>query len=366
MPDGAGTVPMSVRSRLTFERQIRQPLEDSGVAPALAHAVTEALMIELLGESAKAKKAKSSDGEEKRTARSKKGADAEGSHGIASASAELQTNQVTVLGRPEVEFLLAEAKELARVATDPDKVKSAVKDRFTKEWKENLRRLRVGAGLDAALFGRMVTSDILARTDAAIHVAHAMTVHAEAAETDYFAATDDLLGSGPEAELGSGHIGNAELTTGLFYGYAVVDVPLLISNLEGCARSDWESANATLARHVVKNLVHMLATVSPGAKIGSTAPYSFAHLVAIEAGNAQPRTLANAFLKPVSMRPDAMANAFAALAGHWNELDETYGRKEQRALAALGDATALSSSGAERMPLPMLAAWASAQVGKEA
>ena len=32
-------------------------------------------------------------------------------------------------------------------------------------------------GLDAALFGRMTTGDMLARCDAAIHVAHAFTVH---------------------------------------------------------------------------------------------------------------------------------------------------------------------------------------------
>ena len=44
--------------------------------------------------------------------------------------------------------------------------------------------------------------------DAAIHVAHAFTVHAEHTETDYFAAVDDLLGGrDDEAQLGSGHIG---------------------------------------------------------------------------------------------------------------------------------------------------------------
>ena len=37
------------------------------------------------------------------------------------------------------------------------------------------------AGLEGALFGRFVTSDILARSDAPVHVAHAFTVHPEEA-----------------------------------------------------------------------------------------------------------------------------------------------------------------------------------------
>jgi hypothetical protein len=52
----------------------------------------------------------------------------------------------------------------------------------------------LNAGLEAALFGRMVTSDPDANTDAAIHVAHAFTVHREEAETDYFTVVDDLEG----------------------------------------------------------------------------------------------------------------------------------------------------------------------------
>ena len=56
------------------------------------------------------------------------------------------------------------------------------------------------------LFGRMVTSDPAASTEAAIHVAHAFTVHAEQAETDYFTVVDDLSegsGAGGIVALGS-------------------------------------------------------------------------------------------------------------------------------------------------------------------
>ena len=70
-----------------------------------------------------------------------------------------------------------------------------------------------------------------ANTDAAIHVAHAFTVHREESEGDYFTVVDDL--SVAEGETGSGGIFDTEITSGLFYSYVVIDVPLLISNLTG-------------------------------------------------------------------------------------------------------------------------------------
>ena len=53
------------------------------------------------------------------------------------------------------------------------------------------------AGLEAALFGRMVTSDPEANITAPVHVAHAFTVHGEEAEMDYFTAVDDLSDDEP-------------------------------------------------------------------------------------------------------------------------------------------------------------------------
>ena len=122
-----------------------------------------------------------------------------------------------------------------------------------------VRVLTYPAVFVGALFGRMVTSDPAANIDAAIHVAHAFTVHREESESDYFSVVDDLQQDDEDA--GAAHIGDMELTAGLFYGYVVVDVPGLVSNLEGCAASDWESADKTLAGKVVDHLVHLIATV---------------------------------------------------------------------------------------------------------
>lgn len=337
---------LSVRSRLTFDQQVLAPLVAENVDAALARAATEAVMIAVLGESAKAKKAKEEAKEEGEGGK-KKGAKKDES---AAEVEGLRTGQITVLGRPEIEFFLQEARALAAEAGTPAKVADAAKKRFTKEWGKNLEGLKKAAGLDAALFGRMVTSDKLARSDAAIHVAHAFTVHKEHTETDYFSAIDDLLRSGDETELGSGHIGTTELTSGLYYGYVVVDVAQLVSNLAGCKPADWASADKTLASQVVGRLVELVTRVSPGAKLGSTAPYSYSSLALVEVGASQPRTLANAFLEPVTTKrgPSLVANAYRALADYVVDVDSVYGLSLRRAHAALGPKSELDALGPSR------------------
>jgi CRISPR system Cascade subunit CasC len=331
---GAEPVELSVRSRHTFERFVLAPLVAEGVPADLARAATEAIMIAVLGESAKAKKAKEdAKSDDPAVKGKKKSAKKEGDE---EGAASLMTGQITVLGKPELDFFLTEARALAKDAGSVDKIEDAKKRRFTKEWDKNLNGLRRAAGLDGALFGRMVTSDKLARADAAVHVAHAFTVHGEHAETDYFAAVDDLLQGGDDPQLGSGHIGTTELTSGLFYGYVVVDVAQLVSNLEGGDARAWASADRKLAADVVASLVQLVARVSPGAKKGSTAPYAYAHLTMVEAGSAQPRTLANAFLKPVGAGSDLLAGTYEALAAYVTDVDQVFGLANRRALAAIG------------------------------
>jgi CRISPR system Cascade subunit CasC len=333
----AGNVSMSVRSRRTFEDLIVQPLVADGVDEEKARAAAEELLDKVLP---KSKHGKAGGDEE-------------------AAAGELHTGQVTILGRPEVDYLLSIAREAAVGADNVKQARDAVKKLDKGDFKKNLQELQRGAGLDAALFGRMVTGDVLARCDAAVHVAHALTVHDGFFETDYFSAVDDL--QGPE-ETGSGHINTAELTSGLFYGYVVVDLPLLVSNLEGCEREDWQAADRTLAAEVVRRLVHLIATVSPGAKLGSTAPYARALAVLAESGDAQPRSLANAFLEAVPSRGRLLAGTYASLAGHLGELDAMYGRDTERRLAAVEASDELLARVDERADLPGVAAWAAAEV----
>lgn len=347
---GEGPVAMSVRSRVTFQQLVRDRMIAEGIESALAIAATEEIMKLVLGESAKAKKKKSKAAEEEQVDESCK------------------TSQITVLGRPEVDFLFAEAMAIAKAsetASGKDlakKVQAAAKAYFDRDRQKNLKGLRMGAGLDAALFGRMVTSDMLARTDAAIHVAHAFTVHEEMTESDFFSAVDDLERERDDSAMGSGHIGTVELTTGLYYGYIAIDLPLLISNLEGIERKDWAQHRGPLAGEVIRRIIRLIATVSPGAKLGSTAPHSYAQLVLVERGAEQPRSLANAFLKPV--RPDREGDiakgTYRALGRHLEDLEQMFGSGPQRRFAGMGPVEALAPALQQehRGDLDEVASWA--------
>jgi CRISPR system Cascade subunit CasC len=265
------------------------------------------------------------------------------------------TAQVTVLGMPELEYVRLLARDVVQAAGgDAQRVQALIDDRMKdqKELKDNIKALMPGsleAGLGAALFGRMVTGDVLSRCDAAIHVAHAITVHGQMTESDYFTAIDDLVRE--DGDQGAGLINASELTSGLFYGYVVVDVDGLVGNLGG---------DRVLAGEVVERLVHIVATVSPGAKRGSTAPYAYSHLVLVESGKAQPRTLQNAFLDPVRTNGDVVARTYGAMRDHLADLDAMYGKNEMRAHAGLGSGPYFE----QKMPLADLAGWAMAQVAE--
>ena len=181
----------------------------------------------------------------------------------------------------------------------------------------------------------MVTSDLIANTDASIYVAHAFTVHSEESESDYFTVVDDLKGRS-EDDAGAAGIFDMELTSGLYYGYVVIDVPLLVSNIEGCDPTQWDAGQTErgLAAKVVYNLIHLIATVSPGAKLGSTAPFSWAQLLLAEAGERQPRSLANAFRTRVSEKA-GLAGALDKMKEYLEKIDSAYGVEEQRRFMCL-------------------------------
>lgn len=335
-------VPRSYRSRRTFNELVVGPLVEHGYPEPLAQAAVYALQQRMLN----GKKAGKTDiktllqpGEDDDT------------HKM------LETGQITILGEPELRELVKLAKErLDEIRADHphlwnedgvefgdefDDVVERVRNFSKKSIKDVLEGMKLAAGLDAAMFGRMVTSDVLARGDAAIHVAHAFTTHEQETESDYFLAADELKsGTG---ELGGGHINSSELTSGLFYSYQVVDVPLLVSNLTGRPREEWQEAERNLAGEVVRRMIHLVTTVSPGAKLGSTAPYSRAQALLVEAGNAQPRTLANAFQTPASQQ-NVLEDSYRKLGKFVSQMDAMYGVDAQRRLAAMGSSEGLTDA----------------------
>jgi len=359
------------RSRETFQRKLAQPLIDDGYPAPLVRAGAGALKEFLLS----GKKISKSDIE--KLIDPSKGDDKY------DPWKELETSQITIFGEPEMRYLRELLKSKINEikdefpefwdnddVTDKDIVSGAAGELsdFSKgDLKKNLKGLKSASGLDAAMFGRMVTSDILARGDAAIHVAHSFTTHEEESESDYFSAVDELRRDEPEesGELGAAHINSTELSSGLFYNYVVVDIPLLVSNLQGVERGEWENADKSMAAEVVKRMIQLVATVSPGAKLGSTAPYSYAQCLMVESGTSQPRTLANAFQKPVPKNSHGvLSNSYHSLANFVADMDQMYGKSNERRLAATGPKEILLEKldVDEFTPVPEIANWAADQI----
>ncbi|WP_020373817.1 type I-E CRISPR-associated protein Cas7/Cse4/CasC [Sulfobacillus thermosulfidooxidans] len=242
---------------------------------------------------------------------------------------KLETKQPILFGKPEADYFVSMIMKAVRSGSDA-KVEL---NKDLKNQKSNLQAMLgqltpPSVGFEGALFGRFVTSDVLARVDAPVHVAHAFTTHALDSEVDYFTVLDDLA---REEETGAAHANDQELSTGVFYGYVVVDIPGLISNLTACPRDQWKAQDLTGPLNLLKLFLEAVAKVSPGAKLGSTAPYARAQCVVLEAGSEQPRTLANAFLKPVrsnNLRSDLMTASVEAMANHITQLESMYDTKD--------------------------------------
>ena len=325
-------VPMAVRSRVTLDL-IRKKLIEGGLSEALAQSAGEGLrdagLLDKGGKESKGKEA-------------------------------LETGQAVLMGYAEIDYLVKRCAELAQENTEAKALKAAIA-KFLKDEKKNIEALKHGSGLESALFGRMVTSDVLASRDAAVYVAHAFTVHEAQVENDYFTVVDDLLREA--GEQGSAGIFDTELASGLYYGYVVVDVPQLIANLEGEKAKDWDTLPAEkreLAGRVVQHLLHLIATVSPGAKRGSTAPFEWAKFLLVEVGDWQPRSLAGAFQNALPLnRPAIREAAVQMLTDEIGKLDEAYGATLDRRFLAL-DKVAVPN--AQRLSQNDLATWVQAYI----
>lgn len=364
-------VPMAVRSRSTLEL-ISKRIQENGVSAALAQAAVEAVRdAGLLDKGGK----------------DKKGEDA------------LKTGQAVLLGKPEIDYLIRRCTEITQTMLGDEVIRAqigkaaqvamekAIKEKKTltveqaqaeeetkflkseiikavKDEKNNIEAIKHGSGLESALFGRMVTSDILASREASVSVAHAFTVHQAQVENDYFTVVDDLMQEA--GDLGSAGIFDTELASGLYYGYVVVDVPQLLENLEGIAAKDCFSEGTPaerreLAGRVVQHLLHLIATVSPGAKRGSTAPFDWAKFMLVEAGDWQPRSLAGAFhdalpLEDRNSTSSIRQRAVARITKEISVMDEAYGAPLARRFLALD---VVDVPGAERANLARLGEWAS-------
>ena len=349
-------VPMAVRSRQFVDR-IQESLVGEGIGEDIAAVISSTFAEALkkdLGKLLKSVPA-AKKGKKKST---EVAMDSEDSPDA--SESESGQKQAILLGVAEYAYLTKIAIEVGKQVESAATARQAFLLRLKTE-QANLSAMPLNCGLESALFGRMVTSDVLASRDAAVYVAHAFTVHEAQVENDYFTVVDDLLREA--GELGSAGIFDTELASGLYYGYVVVDVPQLIANLEGEAGKDWANLpteKRELAGRVVQHLLHLIATVSPGAKRGSTAPFDWAKFLLVEVGDWQPRSLAGAFQNALPTDHAALREtAVQMLADEIGKLDEAYGATLDRSFLALDK---VSVPNAQRMSLSDLATWVQAYI----
>lgn len=167
---------------------------------------------------------------------------------------------------------------------------------------------------DIAMFGRMLAAAPAFNAEAAVQVAHAISVHEVVVENDFFTAVDDL-NRGVE-DVGAGHMGETEFAAGLFYLYLCVNRDLLVENLQG---------DRALADAALRALVEAAATVSPTGKQATFGSRARASFVLAEKGTQQPRSLSVAFLSPLGRGGDMLGDAIGALQGTRQRMDAVYG-----------------------------------------
>lgn len=202
---------------------------------------------------------------------------------------------------PEEELAIAElVAQLVTTATAPSE------DDLTLLRKQH-------TAVDIAMFGRMLASSPAFNTEAAVQVAHAITVHKAAVEDDYFIAVDDL--NNGETDRGAAHIGEAGFGAGVFYLYLCINRELLQKNLGG---------DAVLTQQALNALLNAVTKVSPTGKQNSFASRAYAGFVLAEKGDQQPRSLAQAFLKPVKDQ-DTLCRAIAELSKRRDNFNAVYG-----------------------------------------
>lgn len=345
-------VPLADRSRIFFEKLHDTLIEKevvSSLASVLAEAVRDGLTKDIGKLLKEAKKAKPKSKPKKEKTDSSEDDDT------------AKRKQAILLGRPEYDYIAKVCLEVAVDSeTNDDNGRLRMLERLKAE-QDNFQQMKLECGLESALFGRMVTSDILASRDASVYVGHAFTVHEAQVENDYFTVVDDLLQE--SGELGSAGIFDTELASGLYYGYVVVDVRQLVENLEGIKAQEVFAEGTgeekrELAANVVEHLLHLIATVSPGAKRGSTAPFDWAKFVLVEAGDWQPRSLASAFQDALPLRHEGekglRLRAMESIGQEIGAMDDAYGMVPARRFLAL-DETSIPQ--AERTNLEQLGRW---------
>lgn len=167
---------------------------------------------------------------------------------------------------------------------------------------------------DVALFGRMMASLPTVNVDAAVQMAHAISVNKLQQEFDFFTAVDDL---GSSDDAGADHMGETGYNSSTYYRFTTLDTVQLQANLGGGVQAD------TIAQAFAEAFIKAIPT---GHQNGFAA-HSLPAAVMVVVRNGQPVSLVDAFENPVAPKSgkSLLENAVFALDAQWNELSRMYG-----------------------------------------
>lgn len=179
---------------------------------------------------------------------------------------------------------------------------------------------RTPRSIDTALYGRMLAEIRGATHDGALSVAHAISTHRVALQTDYFTAADDLTTTNADGVESAkvGMIGETLYQSAVLYRYACLDVPTLAAGLDG---------DIDLLERAVAAFLEAFMLSMPSGKQHSFAAHTPPTALAVTVDR-QPINLAGAFLSPIEPRPGVRldADSWDALCQEWRDVNAMTGR----------------------------------------
>lgn len=248
-----------------------------------------------------------------------------GTLGKADNKRPLHTAQIVFLTPGEIE---RSTEHIRSIVNGDEKLTKTFLKNFASEAAHEIGLDRnAGDGVDMALFGRMTTDEegTFAGVDASMQVAHAISTHAVKTETDWFTAVDDVT-SGKENDRGSGHIGELDFNSAVYYKYLSCNLPLLIRNMNGATEEAIDALAAVL---------DAACRVTPSGKQNTFASHALADtILLVHRPERIPVSLAGVFERAVQADNGSgyLAPSRAAMVRHYADLLEAYGMNDHAAL----------------------------------
>ncbi len=164
---------------------------------------------------------------------------------------------------------------------------------------------------DVALFGRMMANLPSGKVDAAVQMAHAISVNKLQQEFDFFTAVNDLPGAS-----GADHLGETGYNSSTYYRFTNIDLQQLETNL----------GSSVELENIVKAFANAFIQAIPTGHQNSFAAHSLPALVMIIVRKGQPISLADAFEMPIrpSGENSLLDNAVKLIDQYWLDLNKMY------------------------------------------